>query len=40
LMLQLKVKNVPKNKKGVERKNFDQGVWGDEVNELDVEFAL
>jgi hypothetical protein len=26
LMLQLKVKNVPKNKKGVERRNFDQGV--------------
>jgi len=40
LMLQLKVKNVPKNKKGVERKNFDQGVWGDEVNEPNVEFAL
>jgi hypothetical protein len=26
LMLQLKVKNVPKNKKGVEKRNFDQGV--------------
>jgi hypothetical protein len=26
LMLQLKVKSVPKNKKGVERRNFDQGV--------------
>jgi hypothetical protein len=25
-VLQFKVKNVPKNKKGVERKNFDQGV--------------
>jgi hypothetical protein len=32
LMLQLKIKNVPKNKKGVERRNFDQGVWGDEMN--------
>ncbi len=40
LMLQLEIKNVPKNKKGVEMGNFDQGVWGDEVNELDVEFAL
>jgi len=26
LMLQLKVKNVPKNKKSVEKRNFDQGV--------------
>jgi hypothetical protein len=26
LMLHLKVKNMPKNKKGVERRNFDQGV--------------
>ncbi len=25
-MLQLKIKNVPKNKKGVEKINFDQGV--------------
>jgi hypothetical protein len=40
LMLQLKVKNVPKNKKGVERRNFDQGVQGDEMNEPNVEFAL
>jgi hypothetical protein len=37
LMLQLKVKNVPKNKKGVEKRNFDQGVCSDEP---DVEFAL
>jgi hypothetical protein len=26
LMLQLEIKNVPKNKKGVEMGNFDQGV--------------
>jgi len=29
-----------KNKKGVERRNFDQGVRGDEMNEPNVEFAL
>jgi len=40
LMLQLKVNNVPKNKKVVEKKNSDPGVWGDEMNEPDVEFAL
>jgi hypothetical protein len=26
LMLQLKVKNVPRNKKVVEKRNFDQGL--------------
>ncbi len=40
LMLQLKVKNVPKNKTDVEKRNFDQGVPCDEVNEPNVEFAL
>ncbi len=39
-MFQVKAKNVPKNIKGVERRNFDQGVWGYEVNELESEFAL
>jgi hypothetical protein len=40
LMFQLKVTNLPKNKKVVEKKSFDQEVRSNEVNEHDVEFAL
>jgi len=40
LMFQLKVKNLPKNKKVVEKRSFDQEVQGNEVNKHDVEFTL